>query len=234
MPPGATRCGPGLSTRTIRHGRLLEQHADWVWTVIDPVAPEADAVGAALIARLTACAMAADRYAEIFAAHRWNVPAQFNIAQACCARWANERSRFALYWEDESGATAALHVLRPAAAGEPAVECARGAGHRPRRQDRAHPSATAGNRRRASGRVPAGRRGRPVVVPVRSGSAVLSADRFRRQNRFRRSAVAPQSRARARRMSRRRARRGRRRRGRSMGHALRVAAAAGVVRISCP
>jgi hypothetical protein len=35
----------GLSTRSIRHGRLLEQHADWVWTVIDPVPPEADAAG---------------------------------------------------------------------------------------------------------------------------------------------------------------------------------------------
>ena len=51
--------------------------------------------------------MAADRYAEIVAAHRWNVPAEFNIGQACCARWANERSRFALYWEDESGASLA-------------------------------------------------------------------------------------------------------------------------------
>src|SRR6185295_11648541 len=54
-----------------------------------------------------ACLMA-DRYAEIFAAHRWNVPPQFNIAQACCARWANDRSRIALHWEDESGATAAF------------------------------------------------------------------------------------------------------------------------------
>src|SRR4030095_16575326 len=49
-----------------------------------------------------------DRYAEIYAAHRWEVPAQFNIAHACCGRWANDRSRFALYWEDESGATAAF------------------------------------------------------------------------------------------------------------------------------
>src|SRR5262249_27234408 len=30
-----------------------------------------------------------------------------NIAQACCGRWAGDRSRFALYWEDESGATSA-------------------------------------------------------------------------------------------------------------------------------
>jgi acetyl-CoA synthetase len=48
-----------------------------------------------------------DRYAEIHAAHRWEVPAGFNIAQACCARWANDRARFALYWEDESGAHSA-------------------------------------------------------------------------------------------------------------------------------
>ena len=52
--------------------------------------------------------MAVDRYSEICAAHRWNVPAEFNVAQACCARWANDRSRFALYWEDESGARAAF------------------------------------------------------------------------------------------------------------------------------
>jgi len=51
--------------------------------------------------------MAVDRYREIVAAHRWNVPAEFNIGQACCARWANDRSRFALYWEDECGTTLA-------------------------------------------------------------------------------------------------------------------------------
>jgi len=51
--------------------------------------------------------MTASRYDEIFAAHRWNVPEQFGIAHACCTRWANDRARFALYWEDESGATSA-------------------------------------------------------------------------------------------------------------------------------
>jgi acetyl-CoA synthetase len=51
--------------------------------------------------------MAVDRYREICAAHRWQVPPQFNIAHACCTRWAGDRARFALYWEDESGATAA-------------------------------------------------------------------------------------------------------------------------------
>jgi acetyl-CoA synthetase len=52
--------------------------------------------------------MAVDRYAELHAGYRWNVPAQFNIAQACCGRHAADRSRFALYWEDESGARAAF------------------------------------------------------------------------------------------------------------------------------
>ena len=51
--------------------------------------------------------MSVDRYAAIHDAHRWEVPALFNIAHACCGRWAADRARFALYWEDESGATAA-------------------------------------------------------------------------------------------------------------------------------
>jgi acetyl-CoA synthetase len=35
------------------------------------------------------------------------VPARYNIAQACCGRWAEDRSRFALYYEDEAGHTEA-------------------------------------------------------------------------------------------------------------------------------
>ncbi len=48
-----------------------------------------------------------DRYEELYRSHRWEVPARFNIAQACCGQWAADRSRFALYWEDESGERAA-------------------------------------------------------------------------------------------------------------------------------
>ncbi len=48
-----------------------------------------------------------DRYQEIYRSFRWDVPARFNIARECCARWAEDRARFALYWEDESGASAA-------------------------------------------------------------------------------------------------------------------------------
>ena len=49
---------------------------------------------------------ATDRYQEIRAAYRWEVPPAFNIAQAVCRRHAGETSRLALLWEDESGATA--------------------------------------------------------------------------------------------------------------------------------
>src|SRR5687767_8594459 len=48
-----------------------------------------------------------DRYQEIYRAFRWEIPARYNIARACCGQWAEDRTRFALYWEDESGATAA-------------------------------------------------------------------------------------------------------------------------------
>ncbi|MGH8676647.1 MAG: AMP-binding protein [Burkholderiales bacterium] len=48
-----------------------------------------------------------DRHDELYRAWRWDVPEQFNIARACCGQWARDRSRFALYWEDESGASSA-------------------------------------------------------------------------------------------------------------------------------
>jgi acetyl-CoA synthetase len=39
---------------------------------------------------------AADRYEELYNSFRWHVPASFNIAQVCCARWAGEPDRVAL------------------------------------------------------------------------------------------------------------------------------------------
>jgi acetyl-CoA synthetase len=69
--------------------------------------------------------VAIDRYQEICAAYRWDVPPRFNIADACCGRWANDRARFALYWEDESGATAALSLMGSPQPRESRLECAR-------------------------------------------------------------------------------------------------------------
>ncbi len=47
-------------------------------------------------------------YEQLHAGFRWDVPARFNIAWDCCGRHAVSRERFALYYEDESGATAAF------------------------------------------------------------------------------------------------------------------------------
>ena len=49
-----------------------------------------------------------DRYHELYRSFRWDVPARFNMGVACCGRWASQRNRFALYWEDEQGATVAM------------------------------------------------------------------------------------------------------------------------------
>jgi len=48
-----------------------------------------------------------DRYREVYDSFKWQVPVRFNMAVACCGRHAKDRARFALYWEDEGGATAA-------------------------------------------------------------------------------------------------------------------------------
>jgi acetyl-CoA synthetase len=46
----------------------------------------------------------ADRYAQIHAAFRWQVPADFNIAEACCGRWARETpDAIAIYFESDAG-----------------------------------------------------------------------------------------------------------------------------------
>jgi acetyl-CoA synthetase len=47
-----------------------------------------------------------DRYREVCDGFKWQVPARFNMAAACSGRHAQDRSRVALYWEDEGGATA--------------------------------------------------------------------------------------------------------------------------------
>ncbi|MDP1654011.1 MAG: AMP-binding protein [Rhodocyclaceae bacterium] len=50
---------------------------------------------------------AAKTYDELCDTFRWNVPARYNMAWECCGRWAEDRARFALYYEDEAGHTEA-------------------------------------------------------------------------------------------------------------------------------
>ena len=47
------------------------------------------------------------RYDDLVRDFRWEVPSEFNFGQMVDA-WATDRSRVALYWEDEAGHTARL------------------------------------------------------------------------------------------------------------------------------
>ena len=50
-----------------------------------------------------------DRHAAIHGGFRWQVPARFNIAEACCGRWARETPRApAIRWQREDGARGTL------------------------------------------------------------------------------------------------------------------------------
>ncbi|WP_422012842.1 acyl-CoA synthetase [Roseateles sp.] len=51
--------------------------------------------------------MVEDRYEELHAAFRWHVPEDFNIAEACCGRWARDTpDAAAIHFDSESGCRA--------------------------------------------------------------------------------------------------------------------------------
>jgi acetyl-CoA synthetase len=59
-----------------------------------------------------------DRYPQLHSTFRWQVPAQFNIAEVCCSRWARQTPKaVAVRWEHEDGRQAAFtyaHLQREA------------------------------------------------------------------------------------------------------------------------
>jgi acetyl-CoA synthetase len=44
-----------------------------------------------------------DRYDALYNEFHWHVPDFFNIAEVCCTRWADDKSRIAIHYEDEAG-----------------------------------------------------------------------------------------------------------------------------------
>ena len=55
--------------------------------------------------------MVHDQYAERYAAHRWKIPPTFNIADACCRRWADAPERTAILSEDAEGHQASYSYI---------------------------------------------------------------------------------------------------------------------------
>jgi acetyl-CoA synthetase len=49
-----------------------------------------------------------DHYRTLYQEFRWHVPPHLNIGEVCCTRWANDKARIAIYYEDEAGHTATL------------------------------------------------------------------------------------------------------------------------------
>jgi len=49
-----------------------------------------------------------DRYEELYNHFHWHVPAELNIADVCCGRWAGDSARTAILYEDEDGNSATL------------------------------------------------------------------------------------------------------------------------------
>ncbi|MBI1891974.1 MAG: AMP-binding protein [Burkholderiales bacterium] len=49
-----------------------------------------------------------DRYQALYNEFAWLVPPNFNIADVCCNRWANDPARIAMHYEDEAGNTGTL------------------------------------------------------------------------------------------------------------------------------
>ncbi|MGB6054853.1 MAG: hypothetical protein WBG17_06395, partial [Burkholderiaceae bacterium] len=52
--------------------------------------------------------VSANQYDELYRQFRWQVPAQFNIAEVCCRRWAADAGRVAIHYEDDRGDAATL------------------------------------------------------------------------------------------------------------------------------
>ena len=120
-------------------------------------------------------------YETLYRDFRWNIPARFNIATACCDRHADgTRSPGADLCR--RGRRRHAHLVRRAArAVEPLRQCAEGRWPRPRRPRRGVPVAVAGTADRPSRGVPLRARVGAAVHAVRRGRAGISPRQFRRE-----------------------------------------------------
>ncbi len=110
----------------------------------------------------------ASDYETLYRNFRWEIPARFNIATACCDRHADGSGRLALIYVDEDGAATRTSFDEVAEQVAPLCQCAEAGRPRARRPRRGVSVAVAGIADRASGGVSI----RPGVDPaVRACSA---------------------------------------------------------------
>ena len=101
-------------------------------------------------------------YETLYRDFRWNMPARFNIATACCDRHADGSNRLALIYVDEDGGAARTSFDELQAMSSRFANVLKADGLDPRRPCRGVPVAVAGTASRPSGGVPLG----PVSVPL--------------------------------------------------------------------
>ena len=128
-----------------------------------------------------------DRYAELHAGFRWQVPEHFNIAEVCCSRWARETpDAIAIRYAARGRLAPRLH-LRASSTARPTAcptRCARSACARRPRRDRHAAALRDGDR--AHGDLPDGRDRGAAVDAVRPRGARVPPQRQRRAGRDRR------------------------------------------------
>ena len=128
-----------------------------------------------------------DRYAELHAGFRWHVPADFNIAEVCCTRWARERpDAVAIRFEAEDGARTDFTYGELDRDADRLAAALRRPRRRARRPRRARPAAALRDRGRAHRALSARRRGDAAVDAVRPRRARVPHQRQRGAARDRR------------------------------------------------
>ncbi len=96
----------------------------------------------------------AKTYDELYQNFRWDIPARFNMAEACCDRHADGTGRLALVYVDENGATTRTSFDEVAEMSRRFANVLKADGLAPRRPRRGVPVAVAGIADRAYGGVP--------------------------------------------------------------------------------
>ena len=96
----------------------------------------------------------AKTYDELYRNFRWDIPARFNLAEACCDRHADGTGRLALVYVDENGAITRTSFDEVAEMSRRFANVLKTDGLVARRPRRGVPVAVAGAADRASGRVP--------------------------------------------------------------------------------
>ena len=120
-------------------------------------------------------------YATLYRDFRWDVPARFNIATACCDRHADGSGRLALIYVDEDGGTTRTsfdELLRDL---ERVCQRVEGRWARSRRPRRGVSVAVAGAAGHSPCRIPLRPGVGAAVHAVRRGCAGISPRQFRRQ-----------------------------------------------------